>query len=138
MMETGSSDLTDMLSALAPELMPGEFVFCTVPLARQAEFAMLSPLAYFREAEGLTLVIDVDSADKASLGYAFVFRCITLGINSSLDSVGLTAAVTARLAQRGISANVIAAYHHDHIFVPSELADDALAALQEFGAHRVS
>jgi len=138
MMEKGSSDLADMLSALAPELMPGEFVFCTVPLARQADFAMLVPLASFRESEGLTLVLDVDSADRAGLGYAFVFRCITLGVNSSLDSVGLTAAVSTRLAQRGISANVIAAYHHDHIFVPSELADDALAALQEFGIHRVS
>lgn len=131
----GHSDLNEMLRALAPRLRPGEFVFCTVPHSRQAECARLSPLALFREDEGLTLVIDPASADKADLDYDCVFRCITLGVNSNLDSVGLIAAVSTRLAQRGISANVIAAYHHDHIFVPAQLADDALAALQEF--HRI-
>jgi hypothetical protein len=130
----GRSDLNEVLRALAPRLRPGEFVFCAVPHSRQAECVQLSPLALFREDEGLTLVIDPASADKAGLDYGPVFRCITLGVNSDLDSVGLTAAVSGRLSQRGISANVIAAYHHDHIFVPSERADDALAALQEVSA----
>ena len=130
----GCSNLDEMLRALAPRLRPGEFVFCTVPHSRQAECARLSPLASFQEEEGLTLVLDTDSAHKAGLDYGPVFRCITLGVNSDLDSVGLTAAVSGRLAQRGISANVIAAYHHDHVFVPSERADDALAALQEISA----
>jgi hypothetical protein len=128
------TELRDMLRALAPRLMSGEFVFCTVPLSRQAELAGLSPLASFREEEGQTLVIDTDCADKAGLDYDGVFRCVTLGVNSSLDSVGLTAAVSTRLARRGISANVIAAYHHDHIFVPTERAHEALAALQECSA----
>jgi hypothetical protein len=48
--------------------------------------------------------------------------------------VGLTAAVSAKLATKGISANVIAAYYHDHIFVQSTKAEIALSALKEFGA----
>jgi hypothetical protein len=34
------------------------------------------------------------------------------------------------LADAGISANVIAALHHDHIFVPWDRRDDALAVLR--------
>ena len=58
-------------------------------------------------------------------------RCIRLGAHSSLAAVGLTAAVSGRLAERGISANVIAAYHHDYVFVPADRAEEALAALGE-------
>lgn len=125
------SDLDQMLSALAPRAMPGEYVFCTVPLSRYADYAALSPLATFREEEGMTLVLGLDSAEEAGLDYTLTFRCITLGVNSSLNAVGLTAAVSSRLAALGISANVVAAFHHDHIFVPSMRAEEALAALQE-------
>jgi hypothetical protein len=45
--------------------------------------------------------------------------------------VGLTAAVSNRLAEAGISANMIAAYFHDHIFVSSAQADLALNVLLE-------
>ena len=49
-----------------------------------------------------------------------LFKLITLTVHSSLKSVGLTAAVTSKLAEYEISANVVAAYYHDHIFVPYE------------------
>ncbi|MCF9448089.1 transporter, partial [Vibrio parahaemolyticus] len=35
---------------------------------------------------------------------------------------------------KGISANVIAAYYHDHIFVQSGKAEAAVSALEEFSA----
>jgi hypothetical protein len=54
-------------------------------------------------------------------------------VHSSLEAVGLTAAVSKKLADKGISANVIAAYYHDHIFVQSAKAEEALYALTEFG-----
>ena len=44
--------------------------------------------------------------------------------------VGLTAAVAVALADAGIACNVVAAVHHDHLFVPVESADAALAALR--------
>lgn len=61
-----------------------------------------------------------------------MFKGITLTIHSSLDAVGLTAAVSTKLAEKDISANVIAAYYHDHIFVQSEKAELAMEALGEF------
>ena len=48
--------------------------------------------------------------------------------------MGLTAAFSAKLAEKNISANVVAAYYHDHIFVPEEKAEQALAAISEFSS----
>ena len=62
-----------------------------------------------------------------------MFCCIVLTVHSSLNAVGLTAAVAGALAAAGISANVVAAHYHDHIFVPSERAVDALAVLEQLG-----
>lgn len=129
---TGETDLSKLLSSMAPRMMEGEFVFCTVKDAKYGDYTQLSPVATFCEDEGLTLVVPRHIADKAGLCYESVFRGITLTVHSSLHAVGLTAAVSGKLAEQGISANVMAAYYHDHIFVQSGRADEALAVLSEF------
>jgi hypothetical protein len=58
-----------------------------------------------------------------------VFQRITLSVHTSLEAVGLTAAVSSALAREGISANVVAAYYHDHIFVPVAKANQALSCI---------
>ena len=54
---------------------------------------------------------------------------ITLDVHSSLEAVGLTAAVSAALAEENISCNVVAAYYHDHLFVPVADAERAMETL---------
>lgn len=125
----GETDLSKLLASLAPHLMDGDFVFCTIQDGKYGDFAELSPVSSFREAEGLTLLVPRESADKAGLHYETIFKGITLKVHSSLEAVGLTAAVSSILAERGISANMIAAYYHDHIFVQAAKADAALSAL---------
>jgi len=120
------------MTSLSPHLADGDFVFCTIKGATYGEFSELVPLASFCEDEGLTLLLPKENADKAGLYYESIFKCITLKVYSSLEAVGLTAAVSSKLAEKGISANVIAAYYHDHIFVPAEKVEDALSALREF------
>ena len=126
----GIVELAELLKSMKPEIQDGEFVFCTVgndfSISRK-----LNPLAFFAEPEGLTLVLPADKAREANLPYEGRFKQITLTVHSSLEAVGLTAAVAAKLASRGISANVMAAYYHDHIFVPAERADEAISALKE-------
>lgn len=114
---------------MSPELLEGEYVFCTVKGARYGDYAEAGPIASFTEAEGLTLVLLKDAAEQSGLDWHEEYRCITLGVHSSLQAVGLTAAVAGALAENGISANVIAAYFHDHVFVQSELASRALGIL---------
>lgn len=125
------SDLKTLIGSMRPELVAGEFAYCTAPGPAVPEG--LSPVATVREAEGLTLVLPVDDAVAAGLSGQFRCRQITLRVHSALDAVGLTAAVAAALAKDGIPANVIAGLHHDHLFVPTDDADRAMAALDRLG-----
>jgi hypothetical protein len=81
--------------------------------------ALGEAFALIREDEGVTLI-----------GPGEGWARIALGVHSSLEAVGLTARIAAALADRGIGANVVAAVHHDHVFVPWERREEALAALQ--------
>ncbi|MBR1089116.1 ACT domain-containing protein [Bradyrhizobium manausense] len=123
-------DLTALLKNMKPELQPGIFVFCTIA-ANAPVPAALNPLLTFREQEGTTLVVLREEAEAAGLNCAFPSRLITLTVHSALDAVGFLAAVAARLADAGISVNAVSAFHHDHLFVPVDRADDAMAALSE-------
>ena len=126
----GERDLDVLLSDMKPDLRPGIFVFCTVP-TDQSIPAALSPLLTFREQEGTTLVVSSEEAEATGLSHAFASRLITLTVHSSLEAVGFLAAITARLAAAGISVNAVSAFHHDHLFVPADRADEAMAVLQE-------
>ncbi|WP_114766697.1 ACT domain-containing protein [Vibrio rhodolitus] len=125
------SDLDTLLQSMSPELVEGNYVFCTVSGGLD-KYVHLAPIATFREKEGLTLVLEESVARDANLAFDAVFRLITLTVHSSLEAVGLTAAFASKLASYGISANVIAGYYHDHIFVQKEKANAAMAALREF------
>lgn len=127
---TGIIDLDELLKSMRPEIQEGEFVFCTVGHGFTLS-QNLHPLAFFVEPEGLTLILPAEKASEANLPFEGRFKQITLTVHSSLEAVGLTAAVATKLASRGISANVVAAYYHDHIFVPTERAAEAISALKE-------
>ena len=127
----GETDLGRMLATLSPRLADGEFVFCSFAAARYGDHADLEPIAAINEPEGLTLVVPKSNADARALDYSGVFRMISLGVHSSLEAVGLTAAFSHALAKHGISANVVAGRFHDHIFVPVDQAGRAIDALAE-------
>jgi len=116
-----------------PILNVGEYVFVTLADATYGNASHLNPLASFMEPEGLTLIIPRERADAETVDYDETFRMISLQVHSSLSAVGLTATVSRQLAKEGVSANIVAAYFHDHIFVPSHRADDAMLALQRIG-----
>lgn len=118
---------------MEPCLHKGDYVFCTVPSLSGLEAAQLAGM--FREEEGFTVIIEKALADKLQLPYSFVAAWITLTVHSSLQAVGLTAAFSSALAAAGISCNVVAAFYHDHIFVPRKYADLAMDILGRFARH---
>ena len=122
-------DVGALLSSMEPELQDGEFRYCTVPPGTAAPEGC-HPVVTVSESEGTTLVLPAAEADKA--GLAGDFRCswITLTVNSALQAVGLTAAVAAALGRDDIPCNVVAGFHHDHLFVPVERAAAAMNALR--------
>lgn len=130
---TGERNLASLLRDMKPELQDGVFVFCT--LAEGAELpTAIKPVLTFREAEGITVVIRREEAERIALPHQFASRLITLTVHSSLDAVGFLAAITADLAQAGISVNAVSAFYHDHLFVPEDRADEAVSILRNMSA----
>lgn len=121
------TDLSEMLRTLACTVRDGDYVYAVVD---QARLAQLPFAAAVHEVEGWTVVLTRAEADRAGLSYDFVAAWITLTIHSSLQAVGLTAAFSKALGEAGISCNVLAGNYHDHILVPVERRDDALAVLR--------
>ena len=121
----GERDLAMLLREMEPVLHDAAYGFAvwgsgTLPFAAFATVA---------EAEGLTVVADLAAMRAAGL-LSDPWARISLTIHSDLAAVGLTAALAAALAGVGISANVIAGFHHDHIFVQWDQREAALAALR--------
>ena len=125
----GETDLQKLLQGMQPELNEGEYVFCTVDSFQHA--TTLNPICVFQEKEAVTVIVSKQQADDASLPYSVICAWITLTVHSSLEAVGLTAAVSKALTDANISCNVVAAYYHDHIFVPVKDATRALAVLTQ-------
>jgi hypothetical protein len=125
---TGEVDLKKLIKGMNPELNQGEFVYCLVNSKEHA--AALDPLCYFLEKEGVTVILPKEKADALNIPYETTCAWITLTVHSSLEAVGLTAVVSKALTDENISCNVIAAFFHDHIFVPVKDAERTLNALQ--------
>ena len=131
---SGSTDLDYLLREAKPVLDPENYVFVCLSAA-YGDHVDWQPIASFVESEGLTLVLRQEVAGTHSLTYDGAFKKITLQVHSSLSAVGLTAKFAERLAAINISANVIAAFYHDHIFVPLADADRAMSALSTLAEH---
>ncbi|MBY4108354.1 ACT domain-containing protein [Rhodococcus fascians] len=127
-MQERVEDLDALLKTLSPKVRAGKYVFACVD---EYTTARLRPIVSVREVEGTTVVVELGEAIELRLVYDFISAWITLDVHSSLDAVGLTATVSRVLTDEGISANVVAGFHHDHIFVPHDRAEDAVECLRK-------
>lgn len=124
----GLTDLDEMLASLAVERRDGTFTVIRV----EADGLTLGDgiEALVTETEGTTAVVEIDAARRRGWVVEFEAAWLTLTVHSSLEAVGLTAAVSDVLAADGIACNVLAGFHHDHLLVPVDRADDATAAIR--------
>jgi len=113
---------------MRPELHPGRYVYTTLPGGEVP--AGVTPVVTVSEREGLTLVVPEAQAVTSGLEHHFVAGWITLRVHSAPEAVGLTAAVCLALTDAGISCNVVAGFHHDHLFVPYTRAAEAVRVLE--------
>lgn len=124
-----ASTAHEMISRMTPEMRPEEFVFVSTKNSDVASALLPDAISLFREDEGISLIVPVAVAQKTNLGVDSPMRCITLNVFSSLEGVGLTAAVSTALGAHGIPCNMVAAHHHDHVFVPSQMGTHAMEIL---------
>jgi hypothetical protein len=130
----GERNLQALLSSLTTTVHPDTFVFITMPDEVTSIGALppsMDARMAFQEAEGLTIVATRASADAHGLRYSFPSRMITLNVHSSLEAVGFIARVATKLAERGIGANPVSAFFHDHLFVADGREGEVVAALKE-------
>jgi hypothetical protein len=123
----GETDLDVMLATLAVERRPGVFTYLSVTAVSSELLA--DAHAVVTEGAETTIVLPVESAQRHGHRMDVRLAWLTLTVQSSLEAVGLTAHVSARLASEGIACNVLAGYHHDHLLVPVGRVDDAVQAL---------
>ncbi len=123
----GETNLQKLLDTMQPKLNAGEYVFCTIKNLDLVDAKKI--ISFFKEDEGYTIIIQKELADELQLSYTSIFGWITLTVYSSLEAVGLTAAISTALSTNGISCNVVAANFHDHIFVPIKDAEKAMEVL---------
>lgn len=128
---SGETNLATLLQNMQPSLDQRQFVFCCIDALRYEQLKV-TPIGIFREAEGITIILDKHYADRESLPYSNIWALITLTVHSSLTAVGFLAAITNKLAAAGISVNPVAAYYHDHLFVPWTDRERAIDLLSEF------
>ena len=125
---SGESDLGSLLRHMNPRQVPGEYVFCSI--AESQVKIVETPLLTFREDEGVTVIIPRQVAKSLNLGFDSVWGFITLSIHSDLAAVGFLATITRKLADAGISVNVVSAFYHDHLFVPYPEVERTMAILE--------
>ena len=125
---SGEKDLQILIASMEPRLSPETYGFVSMPRFDQDPAVTAQALMVFEEAEGTTLILPWRLAQVH--GAELECGMISLLVHSSLEAVGLTAAFAKALTEVEISANVVAGFYHDHIFVPKDRAEDALDALR--------
>lgn len=132
-----SQDAKSLIKSMSPQLSGEKYYFATVDEQYLMNLAgyLQYIAAVFREKEGITFVFTEELhsivGSLSSEKIAGPFALITLAVDSDLLSVGLLAAVTSALAREKIPCNAFSAYHHDHLLVPYDMKDKALASLKK-------
>ena len=126
---SGETDLSVLIRSMEPVLSADRYGYISLPKGREVP-AGCTPFAVLSEDEGLMLVAQVEQLAAVGHPSDADWARISLTVHSSLSAVGLTAAFARVLGDAGISANVIAGYYHDHIFVSWTQREAAVAALQ--------
>lgn len=84
----------------------------------------------------VTVVCDTEALNRHGWSSAFTAAWLTIDVHTSMEALGLTAAMSAALDAEHLPCNVLAGFHHDHLLVPVGEADravDCLLSLRETG-----
>lgn len=131
---SGQRNLTEVLKSLQISCDNIEYGFGTIKT--NAIELTSEILGTFKETEGLTVIAQKEYLEKNNIHHEGIYAKLTIEVHTSLELVGLTAVLAKQLGENNISANVIAGYFHDHIFVQYDLREKAIVALNHLKEHK--
>tara|TARA_B110000879_G_C11059258_1_gene466054 strand:+ start:712 stop:1059 length:348 start_codon:yes stop_codon:yes gene_type:complete len=102
------------------------FVFCCL---HSNPFKDDDVVMAFKEQEGMTCIVLQTRAEALGIDFEQSWAWIRVETPTALDATGITAHIAALLSKHQIPCNVVAAFHHDHLFVPFQAAKKALEVL---------
>ncbi len=123
----GNTNLAEVLRSISVDTDSTAYGFAS--LKDDLPLPANEVLCTYREKEGLTVVADTNYLHDKHIDFEGPFAKLSIEVHTSLELVGLTAALAKALTESGISANVIAAYYHDHIFAPFDKRNEAVGAI---------
>lgn len=141
-MPTREVSLQDILQNLDPVMAPETYVYVGVSNQSLLKVLGFDPVAFFKEPDGITLILKKEDADNNFLNYQTEYCHIILNAPFAMRCVGLTAIVSSALAKAGISIIPILSAYKRSLLVEKEDAHTALEILnamqkkvQGLGAH---
>jgi len=115
---------------MEPVLHGDEYVLCSILCDQESKISAPCVMR-FQEEEGVTLILKRNDAERENISFSYPCKMITFNIKSSLFAEGFLAMIIKHLASAEISVNAVSAFHHDHIFVPTDKAEIAFKLLTE-------
>jgi hypothetical protein len=119
------SELVALFRASAAKLNQGVYVYSIVPIS--TDLSRVNTIAIFNEIEGVTVIVSEFEAIKAKLPILFRVAWITLTKPYNPRVAQLSQA----LRELGLSCNIVAAVYHNHLFVPVDVAAEAMERLRQ-------
>lgn len=117
---SGEHDLKKLLANLDVVQHQGVWEFVT-----GTQQGLEGAVMQFKEREGWTHIVPAHRSTDAASRFAW----LEVSVHSDLNAVGFLAVISKALADAGVPCNAVAAFHHDHIFVPEALAERAVEAI---------
>ena len=125
---SGITDLQETLNSI--KVICDEIEYGFVSLKDESIIDRNKVLATFQENGRLAVIAPLSYLNDIGVESEGPYAKLTIDIHTSLELVGLTAVTATKLAVHGISANVVAAFYHDHVFVQYNLKDKAQELLE--------
>ena len=125
---SGITDLQETLNSIKVSCDDIQYGFSSIEDENLIERDKV--LATFHENDRLAIIAPVEYLIFKGVEHEGPYAKLTIDVHTSLELVGLTAVMATALAKEGISANVVAAFYHDHVFVQYQFKDKARQILE--------
>ncbi len=125
---SGITDLKQTLQSIRISCDDIQYGFTSIQ--DESKISRDKVLATFYENGRLAVIAAKEYLDSLDIENEGPYAKLTIEVHTSLELVGLTAVMATKLAKHGISANVVAAFCHDHVFVQYKLREKAIESLE--------